>query len=934
MQSFSFRKKDWLFAAALFLLLPAAITRSMTNTNTNAKTGPSLEELGEMYFYGKGVPRDLEKSFDYFRQAADMGSARGQSWVGYFYQTGQGVSPDYGEALRWTQIAANQGRAFDANRLAGYYWEGLGVPINREEALRWLKIAAEKGDTNAQKQLPVWAATWEAEKKQAPQKNPKYTPDEDSESLPGLWRVAGPWKLPKGDGREWLRQLPLDEVSKALTTGCQSIFLGEPRDVVEVDAKEMGSLAKSLGTHADRIALVQGRWASKKAGKALLAVGSDDAIKVWVNEKLVASDWVGRKVTPYEELYPVDLKKGENQIHAVIVNFRGPWGFFLSLPEDKKKAELLAQAIGAGNYEKAKVLLEAGADFRKRVVRGLPGLELAQTMKRTHVETLLRSFGARESLLAWSHYPLLIRFLGPWFLPKNDKSPGYGFLIARGGKVVFEHYSGLANVENKVGVGPHTKFAIGSVSKQFVAAAMARMQEEGKIKLSDPLSKYLPDFPRGDAITLRQLLTHTSGIREYTFGQDFHNRCGNLPGPGEVYQCILAAPLGDRPGRRFSYSNSNYYLAGMILEKITGESLRELLSRLFFSPLGMKDTELAQGGAVIENYATAYLMKNGRPERANIWNMDWAAGAGGIVSTPRDLFLWNEGLWGGKVLRPESLKEIWQPEATEFSPPGSGDEGYACGWGVVKAFGQTWIGHGGYLPPYRASLYRIPDLQITVVALTNAGEGFGMGPEDMARGGTCIFFGEELSGTVRDIPSVELSEEEIQQRVGLYDDGVNVLEIYRKNDRWYRQGSGSWEKLRGAGKAYLIGEESGKTLELESQRSGEITGIKIREAYFPINLKKLPAQKESEEFVQHRLMEYPGRYDFGRHGVFEVTQEGGRLYGRLAQQGIAPFRVLNRDDFAIEGNGARFSITRDNTGKITGADFRQHGLLIQAPKIK
>jgi len=314
--------------------------------------------------------------------------------------------------------------------------------------------------------------------------------------------------------------------------------------------------------------------------------------------------------------------------------------------------------------------------------------------------------------------------------------------------------------------------------------------------------------------------------------------------------------------------------------------------------------------------------------------MDWAAGAGGMVSTPRDLFLWNEALWGGKVLRPETLNEILQPEVSEFSSAGSGDEGYACGWGVVKVFGQTWIGHGGYLPPYRASLYRIPDLQITVVALTNAGEGFGMGPEDMARGGTCIFFGDELSGSVRDIPFSELSEEEIQQRVGLYDDGVNVIEIYRKNDRWYRQGAGSWEKLRVAGKAHLIGQKSSKTLELESQGSGEITGIKIREAYFPISLKKLPTREDSEEFVRQRLMEYPGRYDFGQHGVFEVTQEDGRLYGRLGQQQRIPLRVLNRDDFELEGAGARFSLTRNDSGKVTGADFRQHGLLIEAPRLK
>jgi len=917
------------WSAGIFVF---SVSASLGGTNTT--NGPSFEELGQMYFYGKGAPRDFKKSFDYFRQAAEMGSGQGQSWVGYLYQIGQGVNADYGEALRWTKTAAEQGRAFDANRLAWYYWEGLGTPINREEGLRWLKIAADKGDANSQKQIPVWTATWESEKKQRLAKSERSKSGAEAKLQPALWRVAGPWKIPPGDAREWFSKVDFAGVSEGLAKGSKSIFLGEERDVLEVDALEVGNFAKSLGTHADRIALVQGRWNAKKAGKALLAVGSDDAIKVWVNGKLVASDWVGRKVTAFEDLYSIEVQEGENQIHAVVVNFYGDWGLFLSLPEDQTKAELLAQAIGKGDYERTQALLESGADFRSRVVRGLPGLELAQTMKRTHVEELLRSFGARESLLAWSHYPNLIRFLGPWFLPKNDKHPGYGFLIARGGKVVFEHYSGLANVENKVPVGPLTKFAIGSVSKQFVAAAMARLQEEGKLKLSDPLSKYLPDFPRGDQITLRQLLAQTSGIRDYTTGKDFQSRCGNAPVPGEVYQSILAAPYGDRPGRRFSYSNSNYYLAGMILEKVSGESLRDLLNRLFFRPLGMKDTELAQGGATIENYATAYLMRNGRAERANTWNMDWAAGAGGMVSTPRDLFLWNESLWGGKVLRPETLKEIWRPEASEFSRSEDSGEGYACGWGVVKTFGQTWIGHGGRLPPYQASLYRIPDLEITVVALTNAGEGFGMGPEDMARGGAFIFFGDEFSGSVRDIPSPELSEVEIQQRTGLYDDGVSVFEIFQKDGHWYWRGTAFKDQLRVAGKQHLIGQESNKIIELDIQDRGKILGAKIIETYFPIFSKKLPPRKDSEEFVRAKMAEYTGRYSFGPHGDYEVTQEEGRLYGKLAQQQKIPFNVLDRDDFEVEGVGARFSVIRDESGKITRADFRQHGMLIEAPKRK
>ena len=863
-----------------------------------------------------------------------MGSGQGQSWVGYMYQTGQGVETDYGEAFRWTKMAAEQGRALDANRLAGYLWEGFGVPMNKEEAINWLKIAVKQGDAKSQKQIPVWTAAWESEKKQRLDKSDRSKSGAEAKFQPGLWRVAGPWKIPPGDAREWFSKVDFVGVSGSLAKGSKSIFLGEEREVLEVDTLEVGNFANSLGMHADRIALVQGRWNVKKAGKALLALGSDDAIKVWVNGKLVVSDWVGRKVAAYEDLYPIEIQEGENEIHAIVINFQGPWGFLLSVPDEATKARLLAEAIRKGDYDRVKTLLDAGADFREKVFHRLPGLELAQIMKRTHIEELLRSYGAKESFLAWSHYPNLVRFLGPWFLPENKKSPGYGFLIARGGKILNEHYSGLANVESKATISPRTKFAIGSISKQFVAAAMMRMQEEGKLKLSDPLSKYLPDFPRGDQITLRQLLAHTSGIREYTTGKDFYSRCGNAPSPGEVYQSILAEPYGDRPGRRFSYSNSNYYLAGMILEKVTGESLRDLLNRLFFKPLGMKDTELAEGDAVIENYANPYLMRNGKPERANTWNMDWAGGAGAIVSTPRDLFLWNEGLWGGKVLQPESLKEIWKPEASEFSEVGSDVEGYAFGWGVVKMLGHTGVGHGGYLPPYRSSLFRIPDLQLTLVVLTNAGEGYGMGPEDMVVGATSIFFGDKLSGTVRDIPPAKLSQEEVKQRVGLYDDGVNVFEISQRDGRWYWGGTAFKDKLRAAGKQHLLGQESNKIIELAIQDGGKISGAKINEAYFPVFLKKLPPRKDSEEFVRARIAEYTGRYSFGPHGDYEVTQEEGRLYGKLAQQRKFPFNVLDRDDFEVEGVGARFSVSRDASGKITRADFRQNGMLIEAPKRK
>jgi CubicO group peptidase (beta-lactamase class C family) len=624
-----------------------------------------------------------------------------------------------------------------------------------------------------------------------------------------------------------------------------------------------------------------------------------------------------------------------NKIQALLVNHKGDWGYCISFPDRKQAGELLVKSVIDSDYPRTRLLLSGDVDRSRKTTFRLPILETAQLMRRNHIESLLRSSGVRESLWAWSHYPKLVQIFGPWFMPKNSKKPGHGFLYARNGKILFEHYSGLANVENKVPIGPQTKFAIGSITKQFVAAAMLRMQEEGKLKLTDHLSDYLNGFSRGNEVTLRQLLTHTSGIREYTSGDQFNSKCGNSPSPGEVLQMIEQYSFGDTAGRRFSYSNSNYYLAGLILEKVSGERLDRLLDRLFFKPLGMTNTQLANGGEVIENYATPYVLADGQTERANTWNMDWAAGAGGIVSTPRDLFLWNEAVWNGKVFRSESLQEAFRPEVTDYSKNDLSGEGYGCGWGIRDALGHRWIGHGGYIPPYRASLWRVPDLHVTAVALTNAGEGFaGMDPEGMALGSVCFFENAGMGGTVRDEPAVELSDDQIAERIGFYDDGINILEIKKEGNRWLWQGACVREELRVVGKNYFVGKKTGKLIAILTDGQEKVQGLKLLEAYFPIHFIKLPPRKECEDFNAKHLGDYTGKYDLGTYGVCEITQESEGLVGKLKKMKKAAFRSLNRDEFVVEGMTARFSAIRDPLGKVTRAIFRWNGVAVEAPKVQ
>src|SRR5215472_4123668 len=173
----------------------------------------------------------------------------------------------------------------------------------------------------------------------------------------------------------------------------------------------------------------------------------------------------------------------------------------------------------------------------------------------------------------------------------ND--PGLAVLVAQNGKILFEKCYGLADREHTVPVTPLTTFRIGSVTKQFTASAILKLQERGKLSVNDKLSKYIPDFPRGDEVTLRHLLTHTSGIHSYTDNpDDFLSRVTNATTTLAIIEELKKhkPPYDFDPGTKWSYDNSGYLLLGYIVEKVSGQSYGDFLHENFFQPLGMTNT--------------------------------------------------------------------------------------------------------------------------------------------------------------------------------------------------------------------------------------------------------------------------------------------------------------------------------------------------------
>jgi len=301
----------------------------------------------------------------------------------------------------------------------------------------------------------------------------------------------------------------------------------------------------------------------------------------------------------------------------------------------------------------------------------------------------------------------------------ND--PGFAVLVAQDGKIIFEKGYGLADREHGVPVTPQTIFRIASITKQFTAAAILKLQEKGKLSVEDKLSKYIPDFPRGDEVTLRLLLNHTSGIHDYSPEPDHLSDVAKpTTTEADVELIKMQKPLYDfDPGTKWKYSNSGYELLGYIVEKVSGQSFGDFLRANFFQPLGMADTGVYRENLGLPHEALGYsLGKNGFEPPFYI-EPSHSGGDGALYSTVEDLYRWNEGIFNGRALDAASLKAAFTPVATKASQVNSGN-GYGFGWYVGPYHGLRDISHGGERPGFTSMLLRLSDEKFTVVVLANA----------------------------------------------------------------------------------------------------------------------------------------------------------------------------------------------------------------------
>jgi len=271
-------------------------------------------------------------------------------------------------------------------------------------------------------------------------------------------------------------------------------------------------------------------------------------------------------------------------------------------------------------------------------------------------------------------------------------------------------------------VKPGTPFVVGSLTKTFIAALVLRLQEEGLLALSDPISKWLPGYRRSKGITVEMLLNHRSGIYDYFANPRYESRVFNRPRHRWKVREILAlaGPRYCLPGKCFRYSNTNYVLLGKIVKKVTGKSAAANIRQRFLEPLGLRDTFFQGQERIAKVPAKGYLLArrgykglaDGSRMRPNTSAATVANAAGAMVSSVRDISDWQDALLSGGLLQPASLEAM-----TDFHPK----SGYGLGMRFARLDGILGIGHGGSLRGFVALMYRLHRQDIDVVVLTNLG---------------------------------------------------------------------------------------------------------------------------------------------------------------------------------------------------------------------
>ncbi len=361
---------------------------------------------------------------------------------------------------------------------------------------------------------------------------------------------------------------------------------------------------------------------------------------------------------------------------------------------------------------------------------------------------------------------------------QRQRIPGASIAVIKDGKVIKAEGYGLANVELNVPARPETVYKIGSVSKQFIAAGIMLLVQEGKLSLDDKISKFLEGTPdTWREITVRHLLTHTSGIIREAPGFDPLK----IQADAEVIKTAYPLPLRFAPGEKWEYCNVGYFSLAEIIHKVSGKPWGDYLSERLFMPLEMNASRTTTQTGMVMNRAGGYFWKDDKLENASIYFALRPSGA--FLSSVLDLAKWDAALYTDKILKQSTLSQMWLPVKLNSGAT----HPYGFGWELSTVRGHKLVHHGGSLPGFRAQFARFVDDKLSVVVLTNADNA---DPNLMALGIAALY----LPDLIPERTVAKIDPKILDTYTGQYQHPSAVFTITREGDKLVLQQGANSEK--------------------------------------------------------------------------------------------------------------------------------------------
>jgi CubicO group peptidase (beta-lactamase class C family) len=538
---------------------------------------------------------------------------------------------------------------------------------------------------------------------------------------------------------------------------------------------------------------------------------------------------------------------------------------------------------------------------------------------------------------------------------KYDQFNG-AVLVADNGKVIYKKGFGLANMEWNIPNAPDTKFRLGSITKQFTATLILQLVEQGKIKLDGKLIDYLPDYRKdtGEKVTIHHLLSHTSGIPSYTALPGFAQNISRNPFTVDDFvKKYTSGDLEFEPGTKFAYNNSGYFLLGAIIEKVTGKPYEQVVKENIFDPIGMKNSGYDHWGTIISKRATGYTKSPAGYDTAPYLDMSIPYAAGSLYSTVEDLYLWDQAMYGDKILSAKSKELMLKPNLND----------YAYGLFIRTAtlgpnkLAVPTVFHNGGINGFNTSMLRIPGEKRLIVLLDNAEHGQYLQritlnimsvlydqPYDLPKQS----IGEVLQKTMdakglaaaiaqyrdlkaRPAPSeYNFAENELNvlgYRLLQTNKLAEAIEILKLNVETYPQSANAYDSL---GEAYMV--HGDKDLAIANYKKS--LELNPKNANATAKLASLTGEQKEVKVDPKILDSYAGDYELTPNFIITITNESGKLMAQATGQSKRELIPNSETEFSLSIGEAKVTFVKNEQGNVTELILNQNGRKMPAKKIR